>query len=979
MSSSHRHWLFALAAAVALGAAVLAAAPPQAPAPSPAADRLAAFATRQQMEKASIIRNLKFRNIGPIEMNGRIVDIEFPDPKNPYTYLIAYASGGLWKTTNNGATFEPIFDDQATIIMGDVAIDPKNPNVYWVGTGEKNASRSTYAGTGIYMTADGGKTWTHMGLGDTHRISKIIVSPADPRVIWVAAQGALYTDSEHRGVYKSIDGGKTWKKTLFVDARTGASDIAIHPANPKALYAAMWTKDRKAWKFTPSGNNSGVWKSDDGGEKWTKLAGGLPSGDFVGRIGLGVSPAAPNTVYASVDSQAPKPDKDQPPPSDSPLAPEKLQTMTEQQFLALKDTDIQAFLRRFHPDDTVEKVRDLMKNGKLTVKDMLNRLLETDAGLFDKDIIGAQLYRSDDAGKTWKLQNTDYLDNVYSTYGYYFGDFTVSPKDASTIYLFGVPLLKTTDGGKTWKAVGGRVAHSDHHAVWIDPNFPDHVVNGNDGGLNVSWDGGKTWNDVANVPVGQFYSVAVDMAEPYNVYGGLQDNGVYMGQSDRTYETNRWRSIGGGDGMQVQVDTRTNKLYVRGSQYGNYRATDEVANKSWTVRPLSRITEQSNRYNWQSPILFSPHTPEIFYFGTQRLNRSFDQGRTFKAISGDLTTNKQPNWSDTPYSTLVTVSESPGRLGLIYVGSDDGLVHVTRDAGATWTNITAGLAKDRYVSRVVASQHDEAVAYATQTGYRNDDWAAYVFRTADYGKTWTSIKGNLPAEPINVVREDPKFPSILYVGTDVGAYVSLDTGKTWQPLVGGLPHVPVHDILIHPRDLDIILGTHGRSIYITSAKPIHHLLEPAAEGQAKRVMDLPLHLHKIDDVKIPAAYARDNQRKRPYWMETPGPAPAEFFYWAQAAGPVTLTIKDENGNAVRVLKDDAEAGINVVRWDLALDVEMAKKAEESLKTKPKKVFEPWMTWYAELGGYSIEIAQGALTDKASFKVVRGAAAPSFFE
>ncbi len=979
MLSSHRHALFSLAAAAVLGAVALAAAPEQGPAATTAADRLASFATRQQMEKASILQNLKFRNIGPVEMNGRIVDIEFPDPRSPYTYLIAYASGGLWKTTNNGVTFEPIFDDQPTLIMGDVAVDPKNPTVYWVGTGEKNASRSTYAGTGVFRTADGGKSWTPMGLADTHRISKIVVSPADSRAIWVAAQGPLYTDSEHRGVYKSIDGGKTWKKTLFVDAKTGASDIAIHPANPRILYAAMWTKDRKAWKFTPSGGSSGVWKSEDGGEKWTKLAGGLPSGDFVGRIGLGVSAAAPNVVYASIDSQAPKPDQDQPPPSESPLAPEKLRTMTEEQFLTLKDPDIQTFLRRFHPDDTVEQVRGLVKSGKLTVKGLLDRLLETDAGLFDKDILGAQLYRSSDAGRTWTLQHSDYLDNVYSTYGYYFGDITVSPKDANTMYLFGVPLLKTTDGGKTWKAVGSRAAHSDHHALWIDPNHPDHIVNGNDGGLNVSWDGGKTFTDVVNVPVGQFYNIAVDMAEPYNVYGGLQDNGVYVGPSDRTYETNRWRAIGGGDGMQVQVDTRTNKLYVRGSQYGNYRATDETANKSWTVRPLGHVTEPSNRYNWQSPILFSPHTPEILYFGTQRLNRSFDQGRTFRAISGDLTTNRQPNWSDTPYSTLVTISESPLRLGLIYTGSDDGLVHVTRDGGGTWTNVTAGLAKDRYVSRVIASQHDAAVAYAAQTGYRNDDWTGYLFRTSDYGKTWTSITGNLPAEPINVIKEDPKVASILYVGTDIGAYVSLDTGRTWQPLVGGLPHVPVHDLLVHPRDLDIVLGTHGRSIYITSAKPIHHLLEPAVAGQAKRVMDLPLHLYKIDDVKIAAAYARDTQRKRPSWMEAPSPAPAEFLYWAQAAGPVTLTIRDENGNAVRVLKDEAEAGINVVRWDLTLDVELAKKAEESLKTKPKKAFEPWMTWFAELGGYSLEIAQGAQTDKASFKVVRGAAAPSFFD
>ena len=753
MTHQRSRCVLALVAAFALAGA----APASAQAPTPAAERLASFAARQQMEQRSILRELTYRNIGPIQMNGRLVDVEFPDPKNPYTFLLVYASGGLWKTTNNGTTFEPLMDAQSSIVMGDVAVDPRNPNVYWVGTGEKNESRSTYSGTGVFRTTDGGKTWTHMGLADTQRIARIVVSPRDSNTVWVAAQGPLYTDSDARGVYMTTDGGKTWKKTLYVDEQTGASDLAIHPRNPKILYAGMWQKDRKAWKNTPNGPNGGVYRSEDGGVTWKKLTSGLPSGDGLGRIGLAVTPAAPDTLFVTVDNQTAKPDKDQP-KDDAPLSPAKLQTMTEAQFLALKDSDIQAFLRRSNTADSVAEVRQLVKDGKLTVKAMLHRLLQNNASLLDKEVIAAQLFRSNDRGNTFTQANTNYLDGVYSTFGYYFADFAVSPKDANTIYLLGVPLIKSTDGGKTWKSIGGRGVHSDHHALWIDPNFPDHILNGNDGGLNISWDGGKTFIDVANIPVGQFYSLAVDMADPYNVYGGLQDNGVYMGRSDEPAASNEWRSIGGGDGMQVQVDTRTNKLYIRGSQYGSYRATDETTNKNWTVRPLSHITEAMNRYNWQTPILLSPHTPEILYYGTQRLYRSFDQGHTFAAISGDLTGDHQPNVSDTPYSTLVTISESPRTFGLIYVGSDDGMVHVTKDGGATWTNVSDGLAKARYVSRVIASKYEDGVAYATQTGYRDDDWHAYLFRTADYGKTWMSIKGDMPDEPVNVIREESEAP-----------------------------------------------------------------------------------------------------------------------------------------------------------------------------------------------------------------------------
>ena len=973
---------------------------PQNP-PTTGEERLASFEKRQQMERESLFQNMHFRNIGPTEMNGRIVDVEFPDPDEPFTFLIAYASGGLFKTTNNGTTFEPLFDDQAAIIMGDVAVGPDDPDLIWVGTGERNASRSTYSGAGVYKSTDGGKTWKHMGLADAHRIAKIVISPRDPNTVWVAAQGPLFTDSEYRGIYKTTNGGRSWRKVLYVDERTGASDLVMHPTDPNVLYAAMWTKDRKAWDFVEGGEGSGVWRSDDGGERWRRLEGGLPRGKHVGRIGLAVTPAAPDLIYASVDNQAPKPEKEQPEPSTSPLAPQKLKTMTEEEFLALKDSDIQAFLSRFHPDDTVEKVREMVEKGELKVKDMLARLLESNPRLFDKQIIGAQVWRSSNRGRSWKLRNEGFLDGLYSTYGYYFGDIAVSPVDKDEVYLLGVPLIKSTDGGRNWKRGARRGVHSDMQAIWINPKRPQHVVLGNDGGLNITYDGGETWQDITNVPAGQFYAITVDMAKPYNVYGGLQDNGVWMGRSDRKFDENRWTSIGGGDGMRVQVDTRTNQLIYYGTQFGNYNAFDRENNKRWRVRPRSHIYETSNRFNWQSPVVLSPHSQDIVYFGTQRLYRSLDRGRTFTAISDDLTTSREPG--DVPFSTIVTLSESPKRFGLIYVGTDDGLVHVTRDGGYEWTDITRGLAEDRYVSRVVASMHEEGRVYVSQTGYRNDDFRTYLFRSDDYGRNWRSIRGDLPDEPVNVIREDPKHEEILYIGTDLGSFITLDGGKQWQAMAGKLPHVPVQDLVVHPRDNDLVLGTHGRSIFIVDIAPIQRLLDevPVEEetetagdrGQGRekraqgsdqdvpkvRVIDKPLHLYKVDGFQQRSNWKRENQRKRAYWREPPELPKINLTYYTQTSGKATLTLKDSEGNVVRRFEDEAERGINLVEWDYTLDPDLAKKAEEARlakmseeerkkATEGKKEWKEWMTWFITPGTWTLEIKKGRNTEKITFKV-----------
>ncbi|MBL0883520.1 MAG: glycosyl hydrolase [Chitinophagaceae bacterium] len=803
--------------------------------PTSADERMKGVQQRKTLQQQSPINNTSFRNIGPSVMSGRVVDMEV-NPEDPTEFYVAYASGGLWHTTNNGISFNSIFDSEDIMTIGDIAMDWKSRTI-WVGTGEVNSSRSSYAGIGVYKSNNNGKSWEYLGLPESHHIGEIKLHPSDANTAWVAVLGHLYSPNKERGVYKTTDGGKTWKQTLYVDNNTGAVDIDINPKNPNELFAAMWYRTRSASNFEEGGKTSGIYKSTDGGENWqlvSKEGAGFPFGDGVGRIGLMVYPSNPSTIFAVVDNNFRQPANARQNQADTGryvLADFK--DITKDQFLALNDTKLNAFIRSprngIPQKYTAASLKEAVNNGTLAPTAIWDYLYDANTALFETPIYGAQLYRSDDGGTSWKMTHKDAIPNLYSTYGYYFGKVWVSPVDDKKIILTGVGLLMSTDGGATFKQIGKENVHSDHHYVWFNPKRDSHIINGNDGGCNISYDNGEHWFKANTPPVGQFYNIAVDMARPYNVYGGLQDNGTWFGASTTRenydwYDSghNPYTSIGGGDGMQVQVDWRDNKTVYSGSQFGAYSRQTIGTRERRSVRPARDLGETPLRYNWQTPILLSRHNQDVFYYGSNKFHRSMNRGDSLVTMSADLTTN--PKQGDVPFGTLTTMSESPLRFGLIYVGSDDGNVQVSKDGGYTWTLINKKLPKGLYVSRVTASAFSESRVYISLNGYRNDHFAAYVYVSDDYGNTWRQIMTDLPAEPVNVVKEDTEDANIIYVGTDGGLYVSVNGGNNSMLWNKGMPSsVPVHDVVVHPRDGEIVVGTHGRSLYIAKLDELRKL------------------------------------------------------------------------------------------------------------------------------------------------------------
>jgi photosystem II stability/assembly factor-like uncharacterized protein len=929
---------------------------PQAPA-TPAKTRLSGYGQRQLLMKQSLVERVPFRLIGPTVMSGRVVDIE-AYPQDPTRFYVAYASGGLWRSTTNGISLEPLFDSEAVMTIGDIAVrfhaDASKDEI-WIGTGENNSSRSSYSGIGLYKSADGGKTWLHItasGLDETHHIGRIILHPTDPNIVWVAAVGHLYSPNAERGVYKTTDGGKTWRKTLFVDANTGAIDLAADPQNPQNLYAALWYKTRRAWNFEESGATSGIYKSTDGGETWSLVStreSGFPNGIGVGRIGLSVCTSKPNIVYAVLDNQFTKAKE----PSDEPkIDKDTLRTMSKENFLKLDKTLLADFLRDngFPKEYSADSVRKLVETNVIKPQTLVEYLEDANAALFDAPIQGLEVYRSDDAGKTWKRTHEKPLENVFFTYGYYFAQIRVAPFDENLLYILGVPALKSADGGKTLSSIGGDNVHVDHHALWLHPSRRGHFLLGNDGGVNITYDDGATYFKANTPAVGQFYHVTFDMAKPYNVYGGLQDNGVWTAPST-TKPSREWqasgeypfKSIMGGDGMQTQVDPRDNATVYTGFQFGNYFRINKKTGERSSVMPKHALGERPLRFNWQTPILLSPFNPDIFTICSHKVHRSFDQGKTYRVVSADLTRGAKTG--NVPFATISTFDESSLRFGLLYVGTDDGLMHCSKDGGITWERISDNLPRDVqktvehfWVSRIQASKHDTNVVYCALNGYRWDNFEPHVYRSSNNGKTWErlgmGVTGMLPMEPVNVIKEDPVNPNLLYVGTDHGLYISLDKGKTFMAMMGSrshhgravhsgasvLPHVAVHDVAIHPRDKELIVGTHGRSLYIADVSHVQ-----ALQGT---ILSKPLHLFALKPLTVSPRWGRRGFG----FSETLLPT-ATIGWYARQAGTAAIKIKGEKtGIVLRELSFNAEAGLNYLDFDCSVQDSSALAAHLASQT-----------------------------------------------
>lgn len=736
-----------------------------------------------------ILGKIRARSIGPANYGGRILDFAV-DAANPSTYFVATASGGVFRTTNRGQTFAPIFDDQNVTSIGDIAVAPSNAQMVWVGTGEANNQRSSYWGDGIYKSADGGKTWKHMGLRGTDHIGRIAIHPRNPDIVYVAALGALYTPNKERGLYRTRDGGKTWTCVKQLGEDVGFVDVAIDPVNSEQIYASSYERRRRAWNISYGGQGSAIWKSDDAGDTWKRLEGGLPSGE-IGRIGLDAFLGGEGITYAVVENLNPAPTGRgvERPTSDG--EPE------------------QAPIRRDNDPDVLDADRD--------ERDAVPQAQDRAQGS-RRRVIGSEVYRTNDGGVTWTRTGA-----AGGSPNYYYGQIRVDPTDAEKVYVLGVQAQASSDGGKTWRSNLGTGLHVDHHALWIDPKDGNHMLLGNDGGFGESYDGGKHWDFLNDLAIGQFYAIGVDNRDPYWVYGGLQDNGTWGIPVRSTTTSGLTRAdakrINGGDGFYVCVDPTDPNIVYSESQFGGVGRQDLRTGANRSIKPAADRGMPPARFNWMTPILISPHDPRTIYVCSQYVHRSRNRGDRFETISQDLTTaDKEKLAGNVPHCTITTIDESPRTAGKLLVGTDDGKVWLTKNGGALWEDLGkrfTGLPMALWVSRVHWSPHDAQIAYVSFTGYREDHRKPYLFITTDGGETWRSIVNDLPESPINVVREHPRNHNVIFVGQENGLRVSIDGGTSWQTLAGGMPAaLPVHDLVVHPREADLVVGTHGRGIWI---------------------------------------------------------------------------------------------------------------------------------------------------------------------
>jgi photosystem II stability/assembly factor-like uncharacterized protein len=909
----------------------------------------------QSESSSSIVQSVKFQNVGPTIMSGRVVDVDV-NPENPIEFYVAYASGGLWYTNNNGMNFTPVMDNSPTQNVGEIAVDWKNKTI-WVGTGEHNASRSSYAGIGILKSTDQGKTWQNMGLTDSHHIGKIEINPNNPNEIVVGVTGHLYTKNNERGIYKTTDGGKTWKNTLFIDDETGIIDISVSPKDFNIQFAAAWKKDRKAWNFLGNGATSGIYKSEDGGNSWklmTTPESGFATGEGVGRIGIAVFDN--NVVYAIHDNQFKR-----------PKLAEKKSTLPEMfsvpgdVFVQKSDKEINSYLKKLGLSEKYRaaNIKNWVQDGDMSPLEAKSILQDANAALFETEVIGAEVYKSTDGGKSWTKTNLDYIDDFYYTYGYYFGRIAVDPVNSSKLYLTGVPIIRSDDGGKTFVSINRENVHADHHIVWINPKKPGHLINGNDGGLNISYDDGANWIKCNPNGVGQFYSVNVDYQKPYNVYGGLQDNGVWTGPNNYTFSVEwhqegkyPYESLMGGDGMQTQIDRRNSNIIFTGFQFGNYYRINRSTDSQKYISPKVKKEEKPLRYNWQTPILLSSHNQDILYIGSQFLHRSFNQGDTWEAISTDLTQGGKEG--NVAYGTITTISESPFQFGLLYAGSDDGLVHVTKDGGSSWQKISDSFPKDLWVSRVVASSHKKERVYVTLNGYRWDDFAVYVYVSEDYGQTWKKITDGIAQAPVNVIAEDAVNPTILYLGTDNGLYISFNQGLKWQPFMNGLPPAAVHDVVLQTEAQDLIVGTHGRSIYKVNLKAIQQLSDT--------VLNQDLKVFEVEKINYSENWGSNWSK----WLAAYEPA-IMVDYYVKKEGPIQIQVLNEAGVVVFEEIQNPIVGINQWKYQLEaskIGVERWTKKDKKVTLKPAKNNKTYLI----PGKYQIKLTQGTVSQQTTLEI-----------
>ncbi|HEY2015196.1 MAG TPA: hypothetical protein VGH38_16920 [Bryobacteraceae bacterium] len=811
----------------------------------------------------AVLKNLKFRNIGPATMGGRIDDIAVVE-SDPRIIYVGSAAGGIFKTVNAGNTWQAIFDDQPNPSIGDLALAPSNPSILYVGTGEANNRQSSSWGNGVYKSMDGGTTWTHLGLAETHHIGRIVVHPTNPDIVYVAALGDLWAANKERGVYKSTDGGATWAQTLAINENTGVSDIAIDPQSPNILYAAAYERRRTVFGYNGGGPDGGLYRSTDSGSHWTKMAGGLPATGDVGRCSLDIYRRNTNIVYAEFEHAT--------------------------------------------------------RGG---------------------------VYRSEDKGVTWaRMSDTNPRPS-------YFSQIRVDPNNDQRVWLGGVNIYTSEDGGRTFVQTRFRDVHSDVHAIWIDPSNSEHMLSGNDGGVWVTWDSGRNWRHLNNIAIGQFYEVAYDFQKPYHVCGGLQDNYSWCGPSASLQSTGigneDWITVQGGDGFHARIDpTDANIIYAE-SQDGNLSRRDLKTSESKSIRPQEDSdTAPRYRFQWNSPLIISPHDAKTLYYGGNHLFKSTDRGDTWVRLGEDLTTGasrdqqsilgKIPKRGETlslhdgvvAWPCITAIAESPVRAGVLYAGTDDGNLQVSRDGGKTWSNVAShipGVPKGAYVSRIEASRKEEGTVYVTFDNHRSGDFAIYIFASRNHGDSWTKITNGIPqgAGTVHVIREDPANANLLFAGTEFGLFFTLNRGQNWEKMKNGLPTVPVFDLQIHPREHDLILATHGRSIWIMDNISA---LEEMAGNDSVLTTDLHIFTPR-PGVEWKMANYRGFLGTGLFFAANPQTG-VVLDYFAKAGGPVRLTVKDKAGTDIRQLTGRAEAGsINRIAWDMRSDAPVRPAAGQT--------------------------------------------------